>query len=223
MLLRQGAIRLKSISMEILQTYETTLYDSTGNLGFTVLSIPLRSYIKKGHGELDLDTVADDVFGSTIAELGPAGIDPQTIAELFQSDSKAQKASPRDRSTFCSYLANADIIPFEQSPLSATSLANIALKSAKAGSIGLGTTVGFLAAGGSSPMLLITVPFGIVLCGAAMSFTKWLEENRKTIWSRLAGFNIGPNLLPASTPTIKAPLKKKGAKQPVQQRSRRLT
>jgi len=59
---------------------------------------------------------------------------------------------------FAQYVAHAELIPFEESPLEGKSLMAIA------GSAGV--TIGLMA-GAGTPIVLITVPFGILLCTAA--------------------------------------------------------
>jgi len=85
---------------------------------------------------------------------------------------------------FAAHIANDSVIPFEHSPLGAESLTNIASMAARVGGAGVGTAIGYVA-GGPTPYLLITVPLGIILCGASFSLAKWLEENRNNIWKRI--------------------------------------
>lgn len=55
-------------------------------------------------------------------------------------------------------------IPFENSSLSAEALVKLVTK---ATGVGLGAFAGFVAVG-ASPLLMVAVPAGMVLCGAAM-------------------------------------------------------
>lgn len=73
---------------------------------------------------------------------------------------------------FAEYLSYADIVPFASSPLELHSLASIA---ATASPLGIGAAVGF-AVFGSSPLLLVGVPAGIIICGAAAGVSRALEE-----------------------------------------------
>jgi hypothetical protein len=193
--------------MDIHQIYETTLFDETGKLGFSALTIPARSIRRQADYVPDASYIASDIFDAEITE-EPQYFSPDLIYNLIAHG--AQEVSEENRRIFSAYIANAQIIPFEESPLGADSLASIALKAAKMGTVGVGTTIGILAAG--TPMLLIVVPLGIVLCGAAISFAKWLDENRNTVWNRIAGFNVGPNLLGPAPHPIKAPPHKKRTK-----------
>jgi hypothetical protein len=42
-------------------------------------------------------------------------------------------------------------------------------------------------------MLILAVPSGVVLCGAAISFGKWFDEHRNKILNRLFGFRDRPS------------------------------
>jgi hypothetical protein len=50
----------------------------------------------------------------------------------------------------------------------------------------IGVTVGFVAAGGTS-FVLITVPIGIILVGAAQTLSKWLATHGGDVLSKLMG------------------------------------
>lgn len=73
----------------------------------------------------------------------------------------ARQIGPRDRE-FADYLANAPLVPIQHSPLEALSLDNIV----KTGGTGVGAYIGIVVAGGT-PLLFITVPLGMIICGAA--------------------------------------------------------
>ena len=186
--------------MEILQTYETTLTSADGRYSLTVLVIPARSYGSLENTEFALKEVSGYLFGTKMITPFPA-VHPEMMMGVLTAPN-----IPPDRNLqlFASYVTFARIIPFEQSPLGAESLASIAVSSLKAGTIGLGATVGYVAAG-PTPFLLITVPLGIVLCGASVSFAKWLEENRKFIWNKLlkthepqGSFQTSPSPVPTA-------------------------
>ena len=76
---------------------------------------------------------------------------------------------------FVEHLAYDKVVPFEESPLSLASLATIANAGTKAGAVGIGFAVG-LVAGYGSAFVLVTVPAGIILCGAAIAVAKALQE-----------------------------------------------
>lgn len=166
--------------MEVLQTYETTVRDTKGRLGFSVFVIPARCSRFRDLGD------PNPVWWAVAETLGYK-FDPKEPAEiqsLVYLILQGSYGAADDLLPFSTYVAYARIIPFETSPLGAESLATIASSSAKARTVAMGATVGYFAAG-TTPLLLITVPLGIVLCGAAVSFAKWLDENREIIWRKL--------------------------------------
>lgn len=63
------------------------------------------------------------------------------------------------------------LIPFEESPLQALSLKDIV----HATGVAVGAYVGFVVAG-SNPLLFITVPAGMVICGAASGLGRGIED-----------------------------------------------
>jgi hypothetical protein len=64
------------------------------------------------------------------------------------------------------------VVPFERSPLEALSIKEII---STGSGIGIGAYLGFFAAAGS-PLVFLTVPLGMVLCGGAVGFSKGLEQ-----------------------------------------------
>jgi hypothetical protein len=169
--------------MDILQTYETTISSESGAYSLTVLTIPARSYGYLSPEEDSLREVAAYLLESPLKEF-PSSQSHMALADCILKIVSSQGWQGDESNLFANYAIAARVIPFEQSPLGAESLSSIAVSSVKAGTIGLGATVGYISAG-PTPFLLITVPLGIVLCGASVSFAKWLEENRAKIWGRL--------------------------------------
>lgn len=134
-------------------------------------------------GEFKLQWVAQNLFEVTLQKTAPY-IEPYDFANVIGSQPPNSYVID-ELLEFSTYVANARVVPFEGSPLGAESLSSIAA-AAKAGAVGLGATIGYMAAG-PTPLLLITVPLGIVLCGASISFAKWLDQNRNKIWNKLSG------------------------------------
>ncbi len=178
------------MDLELLQTYETTIIDSSDYLSATFFVIPARSLRSDGHNPYDLQGVA--AFLSAEVRHETTFIDPNEFVQVLVPKHRIESESPGQPINrpnhmdlaFANYVANARVVPFERSPLGAESLSSIAASSVKAGTITLGATVGYLSAG-PTPFLLVAVPLGIVLCGASVSMAKWLEENRNRIWNRL--------------------------------------
>ncbi|MFM0430496.1 hypothetical protein PQQ75_15925 [Paraburkholderia aspalathi] len=71
---------------------------------------------------------------------------------------------------FATYLTDAPIIPFEHSPLTGVSLKEIT----KASGAAIGAYMGFVV-GGSTPLLFITVPTGMLICGFAGGMAHGIE------------------------------------------------
>lgn len=77
-----------------------------------------------------------------------------------------------------------DVVPIEQSPLKAEALVTLVTKATGAG---LGAFAGFVAFG-DSPLLLITVPAGMIICGAAKGIADALESGlRDRLFELLKG------------------------------------
>ena len=171
-------------AMDILQTYETTIASPNAGLSATIFVIPARSFrMGQLDGEFKLQWVAQTLFEVTL-ERTAAYIEPYDFANVIGAQPLYSNVHD-DLLEFSTYVANARVVPFESSPPGAESLSGIAA-AAKAGAVGLGATIGYMAAG-PTPFLLITVPLGIVLCGASISFAKWMEQNRNKIWNKLSG------------------------------------
>lgn len=80
-------------------------------------------------------------------------------------------------------LSVSQVIPFSQSPLKALSLTEIIEKGS---GVGIGASVGFLVAWGS-PMLLISVPFGMILGGATAGIARGLEKGLEKKFLQMLG------------------------------------
>jgi hypothetical protein len=81
---------------------------------------------------------------------------------------------------FARDLLDTRVVPVEMSPLSGVTLSQVT----KGGAAATGLWVAYLAVG-QSPLLIVMAPVGIVICGAAMSFTKWFDSNRDELLARL--------------------------------------
>ena len=152
--------------MDILQTYETTIASPNAGLSATIFVIPARSFrMGQLDGEFKLQWVAQTLFEVTL-ERTAAYIEPYDFANVIGAQPLYSNVHD-DLLEFSTDVANARVVPFESSPPGAESLSGIAA-AAKAGAVGLGeATIGYMAAG-PTPFLLITVPLGIVLCGASI-------------------------------------------------------
>ena len=125
-----------------------------------------------------------------IQELLPHQI-PLAIAALLEGRNAVPPSFPTNPPPvslqFGEYVAFAPVVPIESSPLAGHSLASLATSASQRGPLVLGSVVGFMAASNTS-MLLLTVPAGLILCGAGMAFSAWIFENRNLIFNRLFQF-----------------------------------
>ncbi|HJS18211.1 MAG TPA: hypothetical protein VJ785_05660 [Anaerolineales bacterium] len=173
--------------MTIVQVYETTILDTTETSGFKFLIFPSRSLNQDVIDLLSRENAPKDIVEYLelkdfkyieLHSINDISID---IANRLYQDMNGENLDKYR--PFAEYLTYSEIVPFEQSPLELWSLSNIAKKG---GAVGLGTAIGYIAVG-STPWLLIAVPLGIVMCGGAISFAKWVEEkeNRDKIFNKL--------------------------------------
>lgn len=182
----------------LVQTYESSISDALGNWGFSFLVIPRRSLevhqlstdFTAVCGELDLDSVQsqselDPLFlPFAITAILLAEKTEMSAIEIFDTPLSQLEPSLQDEHdrafVFAKDAAFADVIPFEQSPLEATSLVSTLIKG---GGTGVGAFIGWVLAG-PTPLLLITVPAGMILCGAASGVAAGLQQGLKERISR---------------------------------------
>jgi len=176
--------------MTVVQWYDTTFADREIGSALRVLVIPSRSILEKQILESPSTLMARLELRHLETVPSPSLL-PGTLASILV-DEHADLALMRLRKlldgtplstvfadvdsgvvTLAEHLALDDLVPFEGSPLHADSLVNLAGKSK--GLLGLGAVVG-LVASGPRPLVLITVPLGIVLCGAAAGVAKALSQ-----------------------------------------------
>jgi hypothetical protein len=163
--------------MEIAQFYETLLIDrETGleaQLGVAPASLVSEPISPDLLGSLGL-TVIDGFPPSFLPHAIAAGLASESadaarafIEQLANSPRSLYSEAPfiesRNLLEFAHHVAFANVIPIEESPLDTTSLAALATK---ATGVGAGVAVGFAIAG-PTPLLIVTVPFGIFICTAA--------------------------------------------------------
>jgi hypothetical protein len=102
------------------------------------------------------------------AELSSAITDSRSDIERHERFARAlnrenlQRRIGRKDWEFAQYLAFAPLIPVEHSPLEGLSLDKIV----QTGGTGVGAYIGIVVAG-TTPLLFITVPVGMIICGAA--------------------------------------------------------
>jgi hypothetical protein len=177
------------------QTYETTIHDRDSGRAFTFITVPARSLGEGGGDVQPPDMVARrlglsqqpdrpsqrrppmrDVspwalpFAIDIA-LGREEEDFYRWGPFFLEEHLFGPRRRHDRigpSAFAQYLAYAQVVPFESSPLTPKSLSDLA-----AAGGGIGGALGAYVTG--DPLLLLTIPTGIIVCGAARGVSQALE------------------------------------------------
>jgi len=199
--------------MEISQVYETTVADRISNHAVRFLIIPhkdLSASIR--HNDPAAMDALEDVLGLQGIRSISASDLPKTIAGMLLADSedaafqKLQakavldhilQTAPSPTTTaaatpellaFAEHVAFSTLVPFEESPLGLVSLASKAAALSKNG-VALGAFIGVVA-GGATPLLLLTVPTGIILCATAVAFAKVVDAKRNDISYKLLG--VGP-------------------------------
>jgi hypothetical protein len=160
------------------QYYWTTIADRFSDRTLSFAVVPARSF---NSGQIPAQVEQQLGFTSLtgpeleawhlptiLAELLKAGVLPQALSVTIANlRSGTQILVDPFSLGFAQYVAHSDLIPFEQSPLKGKSLMSIAL--------GGGIKIGLLA-GAGSPIVLLTVPLGIIVCTAAAAVGPALGE-----------------------------------------------
>lgn len=171
--------------MELTQIYETMVAEPGLGLSFSVIVVPARSF-PEGHtpdrddlaSSLDLDW---QVGLENVAEL------PSAIIAILHGEISQGSRAGDPGFEFAEAVAFGDIVPFESSPLDARSLASIVTGSG----VAAGAAVGFVVGAGVPPLLLITVPAGMIICGAAAGIAAALDQGLKARLLRRLGVEQG--------------------------------
>src|SRR5438309_576371 len=143
------------------QLYETEIYDRDTHAAFAFVTVPRRSLGGRVAG--DAEDAANSLGLERIRELEP--IAPTELASLIEAaliypeETRSQEGfGPSSR--FAQYLAFEPIVPAEASPLEGKSLSALVGGSAGGASLAVGFMLGH-------PLIVVLVPAGIILCGAA--------------------------------------------------------
>ncbi len=169
------------------QFYETTVVDPASGSAASFITVPARSLPRAQappikwvavHLGLERFTLMQRVEAWTLPFLmdGLLGRFPLDYVEghlelpRHMWGESAPWLGPRGPTPFAQELTFAPVVPFEASPLGGKAIAEIV--TAAGGSAG--GAVGFAATG--EPLLLIVVPAGIVLCGAATTLVKIMDR-----------------------------------------------
>jgi hypothetical protein len=161
------------------QYYSTTLFDRYQPQRLSFTFIPARS-LADGIPPLSIVAIRLDAELLNPRQIHPWHL-PILLASLLPGYGTSQVASELltqltrhnpimmhpNQLGFAEYIAYSDVIPFEESPLKGKSLMAIAGTA--------GVQIGLMAAGGD-PIVLLTVPLGILLCTAAAMLGPGLAE-----------------------------------------------
>jgi hypothetical protein len=179
--------------MILTQLFETTVVDSGSENQARFISVPRRSL---AHTDLlpPEDTVDPNLSERTAALLEVLGLRQVTRLREFRlveviamclAAERSQELTDQlaegrflqfdqfsDLADFAQAITFTPVVPFEQSPLDLSSVTTIL---GKASGIGLGAYVG-LVVGAGTPLIFLTVPTGMLLCGAAAGVAKALHD-----------------------------------------------
>jgi hypothetical protein len=179
--------------MELTQIYETTVAEPGSGIAFRYISIPARSFPDGAvpqafdlAADLDLDILTDVSSASDV---------PVFLASLIRHEGDeeqvrllgADEARGLPEWEMAETLAFAELVPFESSPLATESVVGALIKG---GGITSGALVGLVSAG-PTPLLLLTVPAGMILCGAAAGIAAALEQGLRARLLRRLGVEEG--------------------------------
>jgi len=180
------------------QWYETTIYNRDGGQSFTFITMPSRSM---SESEIPDINAVQRRLGLRDRPRGPrtAGViepwalpfavdialgrDERSFYEPwgpFFIEEHLRGNRPAGPSPFAQYLVYAPVVPFESSPLGAKALSDLA-----AAGGGIGAALGAYATG--DPLLLLAVPAGIVVCGAAHGLAEALRIGLRARLLQLMG------------------------------------
>ncbi|WP_321965242.1 hypothetical protein [Paraburkholderia sp. J7] len=184
--------------------YSTVMHDPDTDISMFYISVPVRTlpakmrvmlqsaHVARGMGVSDADfrwTIEEANTAATLVRehLGlrpnldfPVSKDPVgTVTQLIEMTLKAPPDDPAPEKYGLrgmpvitrKFFAETAIIPFENSPVTGISLSDVLHASGAA----VGAYAGFIMVH-EGPLLLVTVPAGMVLCGIASGLSHGLEE-----------------------------------------------
>ena len=162
---------------------EGTEYLGEQELSAHFFSIPLKA-VANGEQDFAPEAMVLELGLEPIGQIAPGNFIPALAQCLAERPLEEGEYPSSDYVAFAEYLAFAQLIPFEESPLEGTSLGSI-VATGSGGAIG--AYVGFAVAGGPTPLLLVTVPAGMIICGAAMGTAEGLQDGLRDRIKRWVG------------------------------------
>jgi hypothetical protein len=169
-----------------MQTYETTILSNSEH-SFQAIVVPARSMPSGQDSQSDqifkalelrkLHDATPTNLARDMAVLLAPGLTADELSDrLIRAANLDSKEEPSpDDSKFAELICFDTVIPFENSPLGAESLAKLVTN---ASGPAIGAFVAFVICG-STPLLFVAVPAGMIICGAAKGVATALEEGLK--------------------------------------------
>lgn len=169
------AASYKLSSVDPVPLYETTIYNRDGDDAATFVSVPARALPDWEAPRADrlaeilgLREVSPAQLWSLPFFLDAAFGRRDRLLEFEPPWWELRRLSPRGPSPFAQYLVYSPAVPFEASPLEGKSLAELMAPTG-----GIGAVVAAYAF--QEPLILIAVPAGMVICGAARGVAEALH------------------------------------------------
>jgi hypothetical protein len=169
----------------VAQIYETTIADTASDLSAHFVTVPARSlgggsYLYQGSDwpleSLGLLRIADVPFGGVARSLAACLVSDDVEEFLrkfhqgFEEETRHSSVQLPKPFVFAEYLTFARVIPFEQPLLSADSLGNILTAQ------GRGEAGYMYHEETRTPVLAVSIPSGMVICGSAPGMIRALES-----------------------------------------------
>lgn len=187
--------------MKITQLYETTIVDRDGGLEARFIVLPRRAFASQDAlptprgGNVKSEKLQFIDIVEQLSGVDPHFIDAERLvdavavclsastpeimkrfSEIMHSREVIEPPLYAHQIEFAKILAFAPVVPFENSPLHLDSVATLITG---ASGVGLGAYAGFVVAG-SSPLIFVTVPMGMIIFGAAAGVANALEQGLRT-------------------------------------------
>ena len=192
--------RVATPTVDVSQFFDTTVAERRLGSAIRFISVPARA-VTAPDTLLDPQSVMHVLGFESVQMLNSADELSSALAKMVNSG-VVEGADPTEAADFTAYCLSKPLIPFEQSPLELTSLTGLLTAPA----MGIGAFVGYVA-GGGTPLIIVTVPAGMVICGAAAAVAKGLETG---LQYRLLKFLGVPQ---AQDRVVRAPTKRGGGGQ----------
>jgi hypothetical protein len=161
------------------QLYETEIYDRDTGAAFAFITIPRRSVVVPRIG--DAEEVGAGLGLQRIREVASFDLAALIDATLIYPDElRSRQGVFATSSPFARYLIDEPVVPFEASPLEGKPLAALIGGPASGASIAVGFLLGH-------PLIVVLVPAGIILCGAARGIAEALHVGLRARILQLMG------------------------------------